>query len=437
MNPLAARFTDVPSLVTPKMPERFQAALRVVAAHPRAGELLAGYAANDDDFWYAADDWRAVLRPYVVRDGILHIPVKGILLHDFPWAFGSWATGYLYIARALARGLADMNVVAIALVCDSYGGELAGCFELVDKIYAARSIKPIRAFSHEFAFSAGYAVASAASKIIVSRTGGVGSIGIVTSHFDVSRAMEDAGYKITFIFSGAHKVDGNSYEPLPADVKARIQQLCDEPYALFCEIVARNRGLDVKAVRATEAECFTAGEAVENGLADAIGPFDEAVAAFNADLSAADEEGEDGMSNPNNAAGPAASAAAIEAAQAAGRTEGETAGKAAGAKEGKEAERQRVAAILGCDEAKGRDKLAQHLAFKTDMSADDAKAMLAAAPKEAAAAPALPDALTAAMASVKNPQVGVDTSADASGGDDAAKATAAVKAYLGDRARAA
>jgi signal peptide peptidase SppA len=440
MNPLIARFADVPSLVAPMLRERFEAVLNAVAREPDAGKLMTA-ALSGEEFWFAADDWRAKYRPYVVKDGILQIPVKGVLLHDFPWAIGSWATGYIYIARALERGLADPNVRGIALICDTCGGEGAGCFELAEKIYAARGVKPIRAFAHETAYSAGYAIASAASRIVVSRTGGVGSIGVVITHVDVSRAMEEMGVKITFIFSGKHKVDGNAYEALTPEVKARLQFWCDDMYGLFCDAVARNRGMDVKAVRNTEAECFTAGEAVENGLADEVGPLDDAVAAFTNDPHAADEEeeGDETMTTATAAAAPFAaitSQAALDAILGPAKTEAHATGKAEGVKEGEKtgatSERTRISAILGSEEAKGRSTQAQHLAFETEMSADDAKKMLAKSAKESAAAP--PDRLSEAMKDVKNPAVGADVGGSAEGGDDVAKASAAVSAYLGKKA---
>jgi signal peptide peptidase SppA len=427
VNPLAARFADVPSLVAPVMRELFEAGLRAVAHHPRASDLLDAGVTAEDGFWPAADDWRSAYRPYIVRDGILFIPVKGCLLHDFPWALGSYATGYVYIARAIERGLVDMNVRAIALICASYGGEVAGCFELVDKIYAARSVKPIRAFAHEQAYSAGYAVASAADHVVVSRTGGVGSIGVVTAHVDLSDAMKQMGFKITFIFAGAHKVDGNAYEPLPKDVQARIQARIDALYEIFVTSVARNRAMDEKAVRATEALCFTAAEAVENGLADSVGPLDDAVAAFNADLSAADDEGDEEMSTATTAAAQAATdKTAIDAA----RAEGVTAGTAEGVKQGATAERERISAILGSEEAKDRRELAEHLAFGSDMSADAAKGILAKAPKNAPVATT--DPLSVAMGGVKNPQVGADASADQSeDAQAAALASSIVTSYTG------
>ncbi len=404
-NILASRFVGVSSLLAPEMRARFEGALAAVNAHVDRDKLMVSHhAAADDGFWPAPDDWRSAYRPYVVRDGILFVPVKGLLLHDFPWALGSWATGYIYIARAIERGLADVNVRGIALAVDSYGGEVAGCFELVDRIFAARGQKPIRSFAHEFAYSAGYAIACAADQIVMSRTGGVGSIGVVCAHVDVSKAMDDAGVKVTFIFAGKHKVDGNAYEPLPEDVKKRWQAEIDETYGIFVATVSRNRGLDESFVRSTEALTYTARQAVESGLADSIGPLDDAVAAFAADLSSPQHDGDDGMSKDKSAADAAATenTQAIATARAEGKAEGKTEGVA----EGRKAERDRVKAILGSEEAKGRTAQAHHIAFNTEMSAEDAKSMLASSAKEAPAEPANP--LAAAMKDVRNPQIGAD-----------------------------
>ena len=75
-----------------------------------------------------------------------------------------------------------------------------------------------------------------------------------------------------------------------------------------------------------------------------------------------------------------------DAAVTTARQEGEAAGHAKGLEEGKaqgatEAT-ARIAAILDHENAKGREQLSRHLAFKTGMSADDAAAALAAAPVE-------------------------------------------------------
>lgn len=322
------------------------------------------------DFWFSSDDWRARYRPYNVVDGVLQIPVKGVLLHDFPWQYGAWATGYEYIWQAFKRGQADGNVRGVAFIEDTPGGMVAGCFDLVDRIYGTENRKPLRSFAMESAYSAGYAIASVADSITVSRTGGVGSIGVVTMHVDVSKALDKMGLKITFIHFGKHKVDGNSYEPLPADVEKRIQARIDELGEVFVASVARNRGMDAQAIRDTEALCFTATEAVSNGLADAIGSLDDAVAAFAADLSLTEEDEQMAGQNGESAVDQAA---AINTA----RTEGHAAGVAEGNKAGATAERARINAIIGSDEGKKRPKAALSLALKSDMTAEAASAVLA------------------------------------------------------------
>lgn len=417
-NPLLARFmAGECALITPGREDWFRSCLHAATAEPRLGELLAeassmrgmmiAAADGDDGFWYSPDDWRASYRPYVVTDGVLQIPVKGVLLHDFPWALGGWATGYQYIWRAFERGMRDNGVRAIALMCDSPGGMVAGCFELVDKMFAMRGTKPIRSFAHESAYSAAYAVASAADHIAVSRTGGVGSIGVVTYHVNFSGALEQQGIEITFIFAGKHKVDGNSTEKLSDDARKRIQAHIDDIYSVFVASVARNRGLSERKVRATEALCYSAPDAVEIKLADSIAARDDAVAAFVAELNTPNPETGDPQMTTNK---DSVTLAEHQAAVAAARTEGEAAGRAAATTEASTAERARCKGILGHAEAVGREKMAHHLAFNTSMSIEDAAGLMAASPKlepKSADAERPRDRLDEALTG-KNPDVGAD-----------------------------
>lgn len=372
-NALLASFHNEPALVNSGMQTQFEACVN------EAYGTLARIEANDnkpamaDDFWPSSDSWLAAYRPYIVKGGILMIPVKGVLIYGMGYVIGSWATGYVYITKALERGLADPEVKGIAFIIDSPGGHVAGNFDLVDKIYAARGQKPIRAFAAENAYSAAYSIASACDSITVSRTGGVGSIGVVTIHVDMSKLMDDIGYKVTFIHYGKHKVDGNAYEALPADVKARIQARIDGLGELFVSTVARNRGMDAQAVRDTEALTFSAEEATSNKLADAIGSLDDAIAVFAADMS---NQEEDDMITQEQLD------AAVASAKAEGITDGKAEGKIEGAKEGAVAERTRISAILDSDEGKKRPAAALAAALDTDMSAEQAVKFMAKLPEE-------------------------------------------------------
>ena len=90
-------------------------------------------------------------------------------------------------------------------------------FDLADRIRAASQIKPVWAVVNDMAFSAAYALASAASRVFVSRTGGVGSIGVIAMHVDQSKKDEQDGIRYTAVFAGERKNDLNPHAPISSE----------------------------------------------------------------------------------------------------------------------------------------------------------------------------------------------------------------------------
>jgi signal peptide peptidase SppA len=420
-----SRFSDhQPVLVAPESARQFESCLRSFAAWgEKAEEHLLAVSANDG-FWAHEDSWLAKYQPYVVRDGVLQIPVKGALISDFNYSLG-YMTGYDYIWRAFQRGMDDGSVKGIALVVDSPGGTVTGCFECVDKMFALKSekTKPVKVFVSDGACSAAYAIASVGDEINMSRTARVGSVGVVTMHVDISKMMADAGYKITFIYAGKHKVDGNAYEPLPDSAKERIQARIDETYDVFVSTVARNRpALSDKAVRKSEALVFGASEATSNGFADKVGAIDDSLAEFTASLNL--NEGDSEMADYTQAQLDEAVAAATASAHAAGVAEGTKAGATA--------EKARIVAILNSEVGKARPNAALAAALDTDLSAEQADAFLAKLSVESApVATEKPNAFVAAMDSAEHPNIDAGTTADASGPDPDGKDIAALAKSFG------
>jgi signal peptide peptidase SppA len=355
----------------------------------------------------AHEQFLAGAKPYSMVNGVAMVPVTGVLLNRFPYAM-SFATGYNAIHGMLSAALSDSDVKAIALDVNSNGGMVQGCFELVDFIYAAREQKPIYALVDANAHSAAYAIASAATKIIATRSASVGSIGVVAMHVDYSKALEKDGVKVTFVFAGDHKVDANPYEPLSKSVKAELQAEIDASYEDFVGLVARNRGIDAAAVRATEARTYGSAEALTLGLIDAVASPVDALSAVIGELrsSVSTTRRSVSMEKSEGASPQAVTEADVKAAAAAASATARA------------DERARISAILSSDEAKERDTLARHLAFTTDMAADAAKGILAAAP--AAAKAAVAPAFAAAMAT-GNPEVGADAGTAAVAADDVSK----------------
>ena len=145
-------------------------------------------------------------------DGITVIEIAGTLVHRGAWiGQSSGLTSYEGIAAQLQAAIADPAIRGIALDIDSFGGEVAGAFDLADRIRAARAQKPVQAFVADHALSAAYVLASQADRITLPRTGAVGSIGVVAMHSDMSGALDQKGIAVTLIHAGARKVDANPY----------------------------------------------------------------------------------------------------------------------------------------------------------------------------------------------------------------------------------
>ena len=214
------------------------------------------------------------------------IPIHGTLVRRTSGIEAeSGLASYTGIAAQLDAALASPEIAAILLDIDSPGGESGGVFDLADRIRAASQVKPVWAVANDMAFSAAYALASAATRVFVARTGGVGSIGVIAMHVDQSVKDAQDGVRYTAVFAGERKNDLNPHEPISTEAHAVLKAEVDRIYDLFVETVARHRGLDADTVRATEAGLFFGPDAVATGLADAVGSLDDALTQLTQSLS--------------------------------------------------------------------------------------------------------------------------------------------------------
>lgn len=220
------------------------------------------------------------------NDPVAVIPIHGTLVRrTVGLEAESGLASYAAIATQLDAALANPAVAAILLDVDSPGGESGGVFDLADRIRAAAARKPIWAVANDMAFSAAYALASGASRLFVSRTGGVGSIGVIAMHVDQSAKDAQDGVRYTAVFAGDRKNDLNPHQPITGEAQAFLQAEVNRVYGLFVETVAKHRGLRAEDVVATQAGLLFGQDAVAAGLADAVGSFNEALAQLHACLS--------------------------------------------------------------------------------------------------------------------------------------------------------
>jgi signal peptide peptidase SppA len=213
------------------------------------------------------------------ESGVAVIPVYGTLVRrTVGLEAASGLTSYTALAQQLAAAVADPAVRGIVLDIDSPGGEAGGVFDLADQIRVACQRKPVWAVANDMAFSAAYALAAAAQRIVLPRTGGVGSVGVIALHVDQSVKDARDGLHYRAITAGAHKNDLSPHAPLSGDAEATLQTEVNRLYDLFAHSVALHRNLSVDAIKATEAGLFFGSDAVSRGFADAVGTLDDAMA---------------------------------------------------------------------------------------------------------------------------------------------------------------
>ena len=319
-------------------------------------------------------------------EGVAIITITGSLVNRGAWVgASSGLTSYEGIKFQLEQASADPKAKAILIDIESPGGQAIGAFETADAVRAAAAVKQVWVVVNGMAASAAYAIASAADRIVTTPSGISGSIGVVMMHADYSRMLDQEGITPTLIHAGAHKVDANPFEPLSDAVKADLQAEIGQLMDMFVASVAAGRkDLSPEAIRATEARTFIGQAAVDVGLADAIGSFDDVLADLSRGTTRSNRSPRTASMNFTQADVDAAHAKGVQEGEAKGHAAGHAAGLAAGTKAGAEAERARLVAIVDHPEAEGRSGQALALA-KEGAPADLAATMLKTSPKGEAA----------------------------------------------------
>lgn len=209
------------------------------------------------------------------------IPIVGIITQRASF----WSTLFGdptadFIAAAIDAAVADNSISSIVLDVDSPGGSVYGMAELSQKIYEARSQKPIYAVTNSLMASAAYWIGSSAKKVYITPSGEAGSVGVIAIHADYSRMLDKEGVSVTIIKAGEHKSEGNPYQPLGDDAQQYIQGRVDDYYSMFVKSVARNRGVAPSQVKNNfgGGRVLGAKAAVAAGMADGVKMLSEVLA---------------------------------------------------------------------------------------------------------------------------------------------------------------
>lgn len=216
---------------------------------------------------------------YTIEDGVAVVPLQGVLskrANMFQQVSGG--ASHQLFARDMRNALADPAVNAILVEIDSPGGSADGTQLAAQAVRAARGVKPVATLADGTMASAAYWIGAFADEVYAVDSGTqLGSIGVVATHVDVSRAEQMAGRKTTEIYAGQYKRIASSYAPLTEPGRASLQEMVDNLYGIFVQNVADARGRSVDTVLSSMADgkLFMGHQAVSAGLADGIASRDE------------------------------------------------------------------------------------------------------------------------------------------------------------------
>jgi protease-4 len=174
----------------------------------------------------------------------------------------------------------DRSIKALLVRIDSPGGGVVPSQEMYEELKKTRETgKPVIVSMGSLAASGGYYVACGASKLVANRGTLTGSIGVISEFLQFRDAMDKLGIDVKTIKSGKLKDAGSSTRKMTDDDQKYFQNLIDNVHRQFIGVVEEERGLDsAKAFALADGRVFTGEQALDEGLVDTIGTYEDAIA---------------------------------------------------------------------------------------------------------------------------------------------------------------
>lgn len=205
-------------------------------------------------------------------EGVACVHIRGPLDHH-----AGFGDNYDAIRQRAQEAFECEDAECVIFKIDSPGGAVSGLLDTVRaiRLMSEASGKPSIAYVDERAFSAAYAIASACDRIVLPRSGILGSIGVISTMAEQVERDEMMGYRYVTITSGARKSDGHIHVPITEDAEEAERERVLELAGQFFELVSDYRGLPKKRIDGFQAGLFLGQKAVKAGLADDVSTFDE------------------------------------------------------------------------------------------------------------------------------------------------------------------
>ncbi len=240
-----------------------------------------------------------VVNETVVESGdfdsrIASLTVDGTILDQGSSTFFEEVTyDHQAFVASLDAILEDETVKGIVLHVNSPGGGVIESAEIHSKLVQIKEERqiPIYVSMGSYAASGGYYIAAPADKIYASKETITGSIGVIMQAINYEKLAEKVGIEFETIKSGEHKDMFSGARASTAEEKAMLQEMINESYEEFVDIVEQGRGMtEAEVKRVADGRILGGTQAMEAGLVDEIGTKEDAIAALRADFQLEDAE---------------------------------------------------------------------------------------------------------------------------------------------------
>jgi len=186
------------------------------------------------------------------------------------------------IREELTKAAKDRQVRALVLRINTPGGTVTASDIIYREIMLFREETrvPVIAALMDVAASGGYYIALSADRIVAHPTTVTGSIGTIMVTANVEGLLGKIGVATNTFKSAEHKDMGSPFRPLTPEERAIFQSVIDELQRQFvAKVIERRRLPEAEARELADGRIYTAPQALDKRLVDAIGYMPDAIAA--------------------------------------------------------------------------------------------------------------------------------------------------------------
>ena len=183
------------------------------------------------------------------------------------------------VVEKLERYIKNDDIPAIVIRLNTPGGGVSATQEIFETVKKARHAgKKVIASMGTVAASGGYYIAAACDTVMANPATITGSIGVIATFPNFTELYRKIGIDYNVIKSGKFKDTGSSSREMTDEERAYLDGLIMDTYEQFLLAVSQERNLSLDFIRnIAEGKIFTGRQALEQGLIDSLGTYQDAV----------------------------------------------------------------------------------------------------------------------------------------------------------------